>query len=430
MLHLFHVFIAAFILLVFSSCHNKGQKIAPSKTPTLELFELENPPLWGTTSTGDNILAGGFSGLFYVGKTAQGELQFITHCDRGPNGEPEKLPHSAFSARPFLSPAFQPRIVRIETQSKSKTFRIVQEVLLTDPKGKPLSGLPQWFDPRQPHSDEQGVDLAGKLLQSNEMGIDPEGLVMMPDGSFWMSEEYRPSLLKFSASGQLLKRFIPKNSLPQNVIKKINKKYGRRIIIDNLPEAYKMRKSNRGFEGLAFSGGQLYAIAQSPLEIPSAVNKNIVRIVQFDPQTESMTGEFLYPLRNKGIDKIGDLASDQQSATLYAIEQNSSTGQSGIHLITRFALDPMWHHTGVVPEMMPWLQLQSQVVVPETTMSLADIGYDFAEKVEGLAVISPEMLAVINDNDFGVTVNTSDKTQKISVNQNKKSVLGIISWSH
>jgi hypothetical protein len=38
-----------------------------------------------------------------------------------------------------------------------------------------------------------------------------------------------------------------------------------------------------------------------------------------------------------------------------------------------------------------------------TVLSLASVGYDFADKVEGLAVISKDIVAVLNDNDFGVS---------------------------
>ena len=35
-------------------------------------------------------------------------------------------------------------------------------------------------------------------------------------------------------------------------------------------------------------------------------------------------------------------------------------------------------------------------------MDLNEVGYNKVQKVEGLALIDPETLAVINDNDFGV----------------------------
>ncbi|MGZ5279404.1 MAG: hypothetical protein ACXWC9_05655, partial [Pseudobdellovibrionaceae bacterium] len=58
----------------------------------LDLYTHENPPLWGTTALGDPIYAGGFSGLVYLGETQNGEHQFITHTDRGPNAEPIQIP--------------------------------------------------------------------------------------------------------------------------------------------------------------------------------------------------------------------------------------------------------------------------------------------------------------------------------------------------
>lgn len=244
-----------------------------AKTVSLELYTLENPPEWARTESGVSLRAGGFSGLFFLGKTSAGEYQFMTHTDRGLVGEPLKLPAIGDDVRPFIIPQFQPRWVMLETSHQTSSLKIVKEILLTDPKGQPLTGLPLIHTDGDKFSDEKPVDLAGKLLPMDLGGIDPEGLTRDADGNFWMCEEYRPSILKFSPSGKLIKRFVPKNSFTAPQLAALDKKWGAGHLVANLPEEYRYRRPNRGFEGITFQDGKIYATLQSPLDIPSALHK-------------------------------------------------------------------------------------------------------------------------------------------------------------
>jgi len=416
-----------FALGAFLGCSH-GTMSKTSKKPMLEVFTLENPPEWGKTLSGDSVFAGGFSGLLFLGLTDKGEFQFMTHTDRGPNGEPLYISGVGKNVRPFLLPDFQPRWVKLETNSKNKTLRIVDEILLKDPKGNPLSGKPQWPATKVSGADEKGVDLKGTPLEADFMGIDPEGLTRDDQGFYWMCEEYRPSLLKFNSQGQLLKRYIPRNSLPQDVLKRIHQKWGSQVVQAVLPEDYKLRKSNRGFEGLTFKNGKIFAILQSPLEIPNSEHKKIIRLVEFDPNSETVTAEYSYPLNEEGVDKMGDLSVLPNSTSFLAIEQNSKTGAAGIHNIQAFHLEEKAN--GPLPEKTPWDQLQTKagLLKLKKLVGLTETGYDFAEKVEGLAVISDTQIAVLNDNDFGVNGDFDLGAQKVPLTQNRKSKLGVIRW--
>ncbi len=80
----------------------------PVAQPKLTIYEFADLPKLGTTSQGEDILLGGFSGLYFQGIASNGNLKFVTHTDRGPNGEP------VGANRPFLLPDFQPEIVNFE----------------------------------------------------------------------------------------------------------------------------------------------------------------------------------------------------------------------------------------------------------------------------------------------------------------------------
>ncbi|MEZ0390585.1 MAG: esterase-like activity of phytase family protein [Pseudobdellovibrionaceae bacterium] len=418
-------------LLTLTSCLHSPSPTSVSSGPhvQLDLFTLENPQVLGTTLSGDSVLAGGFSGLLYLGKTSEGEWQFLTLTDRGPNGNPVSISGVDPDSRPFLLPEFQPRIFKLQTDSKTKSFKVIDEILLTDPRGQPLSGKPQWINSKKKESDEKAMDLRGKALSADLMGLDSEGMTQDSEGHFWICEEYRPSLLKFDSDGRLLKRFIPKNSLPTSELKKLRKLYGPQVVVEALPEIYKQRKSNRGFEGLTFSNGKIYALLQSPLEVANSEHKSVIRMIEFDVKTEKVSGEFLYPLTRDGVDKIGDLSVLPGGSELYVIEQNSKSGPQGTHLITKIDLSHRLRAKAPEKTPLPQLKTENQLLEPTLYLSLAEIGYDFAEKVEGLAMISEKQLAVVNDNDFGVNGDFDLAQQKVPLTKDRKTVLGVITLS-
>ena len=81
----------------------------------LETFEFNTMPSIGTTTGGQTINLGGFSGLAFEGYAANGNMKFLTHTDRGPNGEPTG------QNRPFALPNFTPEIVRFELNRSNRT---------------------------------------------------------------------------------------------------------------------------------------------------------------------------------------------------------------------------------------------------------------------------------------------------------------------
>ena len=118
-------------------------------------------PVIGATAAGQKMRLGGFSGLAFEGTTGDGKLKFITHTDRGPNGEPTGI------NRPFLLPDFKPRLVRFTLDPANGEFELTQQIPLRAANGRPLTGSAEHraVGRRQPAVQRRSaVDLFGNVL--------------------------------------------------------------------------------------------------------------------------------------------------------------------------------------------------------------------------------------------------------------------------
>jgi hypothetical protein len=381
-------------------------------------YEFTNLPKIGTTSKGQDLFLGGFSGLYFQGIAANGNLKFITHTDRGPNGEPTG------ANRPFLLPNFQPEIVNFELDRTSGEIIITKRTGLFRADGKtPLTGLPnlQAGANGLAYTDEIGVDLDGKVLANDPLGADVEGIVIGADGNYWLVDEYRPAIYQFDTNGKLLARFIPKGTATAPTTDFPAGTFGTEV----LPEVYAQRRSNRGFEAVAIEGTKLYAFMQSPIDNPDNAGDTVsrasrtVRILEFDTATKTVTGEYLYLLDditgtgNARTDKLGDavslgggkfavverddLATTASNKLIYQIDLAAATN---IANPANFTLP-----AGKTIEQLTPTELTAAKIAPVSKSLIANaaqLGYTGVEKLEGLALVSPNTLALINDNDFNV----------------------------
>ncbi|NLQ07665.1 DUF4114 domain-containing protein [Cylindrospermopsis raciborskii LB2897] len=387
-------------------------------SPKLTAYEFKNLPLLGTTTTNQNVLLGGFSGLYFQGVADNGNLQFVTHTDRGPNGEPTG------QNRPFLLPNFQPEIVSFELNKTTSEITITKRTKLLRADGKtPLTGLPnlQAGAGNTAYTDEIGVDLNGTVLNNDPLGADLEGIVVTDNGDYWMVDEYRPAIYHFNGDGVLVNRFIP-----QGTAAKANQPTGT-FGTELLPEVYAQRRNNRGFEAVALAGNKLYAFIQTPIDNPDSIgdttsrNSRNLRILEFDIVSEKVTGEYLYLLDNitgsgnAKTDKIGDavflggtkfavVERDDRSDTTSnkLIYQIDLAGATNINDATKFTLP-----SGKTIEQLTTEELSAAGITPvnkSLIVNAAQIGYTGVEKLEGLALVSANTLAVVNDNDFITTI--------------------------
>ncbi|MCW8132681.1 MAG: esterase-like activity of phytase family protein [Planctomycetota bacterium] len=221
-----------------------------------------------------------------------GSGDFWLLTDRGPNVDGVAPPPSTLAAKVFPKPDFAPRLVRVHREADGH-YSQVASVVLKRPDGiTPITGLP---NPNAP-AGEVGLDLAGNVLTPDPYGLDTEGLVAMPDGSFWICDEYGPFIVKFDANGVEQERVSPFAANAQG---------------HKLPAVLQRRRPNRGMEGLCMTpGGKLVGLMQNPLlnwtaGTPANGDNNRTapsRIVVYDPSTGA-TQQFLYmitdPLTNQ-----------------------------------------------------------------------------------------------------------------------------------
>lgn len=138
---------------------------------------------------------------------------------------------------------------------------------------------------------------------------------MAPDGTFWLADEYGPSLFHVSQHGQVLERVVPKNYLNTD----------NRHILARLPEVLNSRKANRGFEAITYYNGSLYAFLQSPLKISTP--SLLTRIIVYNPTLKKTTGQFAYFMEGNGSDKIGD-AIHWRDDKFLVIERDDQKGNN------------------------------------------------------------------------------------------------------
>ena len=398
--------------------------------PTVHSYELTHLPSIRVAG-GQDIKLGGFSGLYFEGKTKYGKLSFITHTDRGPNGE------ATGSLRPFLLPDFAPQLVRLELDPDSGDVAITEQIPLARGDGTPLTGLPNTAidggTGNTPHNDEIPVDLFGNMLGLDPLGGDFEGVVVAADGSFWLCDKYRPALYHFESTGKLIARYIPIGT--HAAAGEVEPARGTAGVlgIEALPAVLGQRRQNRGFEGLAIQDGKLYGFVQSPLRNPPTLGNSTlnelknVRVVEFDPATLA-TRQFLYVLdqppsggNDSRADKIGDAVALPGGGFLVVERDDYAQPEDPIDTITKkvytasledatdvSALDALYDVGGGVMKSLDEMtvaELDGVGVEPlgkVLHVDLATAGYKEVEKVEGLAFIDADTIAVINDNDFGV----------------------------
>lgn len=119
---------------------------------------------------------------------------------------------------------------------KDGTVSLVKEIILKSPDGKPITGLPNPKD--RGATGEIAYTLDGKILGTDDYGLDSEGIAAAKDGTFWISDEYGPHIVHFAADGTEIERISP---------------YGMTTGNRHLPAVLARRRANRGMEGLALT---------------------------------------------------------------------------------------------------------------------------------------------------------------------------------
>jgi hypothetical protein len=401
-------------------------------------FDFINLPKLGTTAQGQDILLGGFSGLFFQGLAANGNLKFITHTDRGPNGE------NSGAKRPFALPNFQPELVQFELNQASGAISITKRTGLFGLDGAtPLTGLPnlQAGAAGTAYTDETPIDLLGNQLTNSPLGADLEGIAVDAQGEYWMVDEYRPAIYHFDAAGKLLNRFIPQGTATASTPAQPAGTFGSEV----LPAVYAQRRNNRGFEAVALEGNKLYAFIQSPIDNPDTTNdansraSRNLRILEFDIVTKQVTGEYIYVLEGlAATDKIGDAVS-LGNGKFAVVERDDNETANSNKLIYNIDIKAATNINNPANFTLPAGKTIEQLTIGELAtaniktvsknliVNGAKAGYTGVQKLEGLALVDSDTLALLNDNDFGITGTTNNANGSVSLKiDNVPSRLGLL----
>lgn len=391
------------IAVLLSQCVNIG---APATVEVVQRFEL--PPtslsaLGRQPFTADDLARARTNGLKYdalpslgSGLARIGENEFVGISDRGPNGEVGKR-------RTFPLPKFAPHLTRFKLSAGK--IEITSSTILTDPNGKPLTGLSN----QEPEERLFETAAAAAPLPYDPNGVDPEAVRVFPDGKFLLSEEYGPSVLVVNPNGQVLVRYVPVNKpLPGAT-------YPVKAI---LPPVLSQRRTNRGFEALALSsdGKTAYVMLQSPLgdekEFGAARVARVLRLDLSNPLNARVTGHFLMPLslatnydaklKQTGV-KLNDaewLAPDK----LLILEQAGETARLLVADVSAAGdLSNASKENTVEPETAgdDFSKLPVKPAAVEVWAVISGLTKE-PTKLEGLVVLTPTEIALANDNDFGL----------------------------
>jgi len=317
----------------------------------------------------------------------------------------------------FPVPGFSPSIYQFEF-SPRRGWQVIRAIKLKDTDGQPISGLP---NPLQVTDTELAFDLLGNPIELDPEGVDTEALIKLTDGSFWLGEEYGPSLLHVAATGEVLQRLTPA-TVDADLIA------ANYPVLGVLPEILKKRKLNRGIESLAVSPDEqyLYFAMQSPLANPSVAaykQSRNVRVFKLERASMSVVGEWLYRLdtANTFLDDTNKKQKDVKVSEMVAVDKDDLIILERVSKTTklyRVTLDEADNIFGTVwdaLETSPSLEETSDPATAGITALNKELVLDsavdypglFPSKVEGIAVMNENTLILVNDNDFGIK---GDKT--------------------
>ncbi|MFF9572419.1 esterase-like activity of phytase family protein [Streptomyces sp. NPDC014685] len=365
----------------------------------IPLAGFSNRLLPGTVADDRGVKLGGIgSDIYPTGRKGE----FWTVTDRGPNGQ---IKIDGKKRRTFPVPGFDPAIVKVRVSGKH--LRVVRAIPLTTRSGKPVTGLPN-----QSSRDEAPYTYdAGTPLPYDPNGLDTEGIVRAADGTFWLVDEYGPSLVHVSARGRVLARYVPQG---------LGLTGADYPVVEALPGVLLHRKINRGFEGLALlPGGDLVLAVQSPLSLPdqdAGESSRNVRLLRFSTKKHAVTAEYAYRFDPVDVVDPGeDDTSELKISSVVAIGRADLLVEERTDKAARLHRVSLPHGSGILgsawddPKTSPSyeeLTDPSASGIPVLRKRLVvDLGKvaGVPGKIEGVAVTGRDTLALINDNDFGMT---------------------------
>jgi len=348
-------------------------------------------------------LGGVGSGLWRSPLDGKNVFWMIT--DRGPNGQ---IVVGTQTRRTFPIPEFSPLILKVKATKSGLRVLDALPITGTGPVASGISGLSNTTRDEVPY----GCNAVDRV-DYNTHGLDTEDIVRTVDGTFYVVDEYSPSIIKIDSTGKVMNRWVPANLVPPTVTSGYP-------VTPILPEIYGKRKANRGFEGLAMSRDQklIFAALQSPLLNPTTAIGNAslnTRILAMDTRMETPVAEYVYrfqpvtefgqtnptEMKVSALAMIDDylmlvLERTDKVAKIYRVDLSTGTN----------ILNSKWDNAATSPtlEALDEAGLASNQVKPlakELILTL-DSAKGWPEKIEGLTIVDMKTIAIANDNDFGI----------------------------
>lgn len=441
-LRFFHTLFFGVVITVVTGCsdddNNIVENVVSAITLSEEVIEI-NEPMGSVSFQGGKTLAlevGVGSGAFHSPNDPVDEFYTIT--DRGANiacdDSAEVLEVENFcqvtpgtvekNGKIFPKPSFTPTIYKFDIDTGgvvgSKVgYEVKQTISLRDKEGELINGLP---NPLQVTTTENAYDNSGKVLDLDPAGLDPEAIVKLSNDTFWLAEEYAPSLVHVAADGVIFERIVPIGV--ENDLRNANYK-----VIGALPAILTKRQLNRGIEALALSPDEqfLYFIMESPLANPNEAafqNSRYVRLFRISLHTDgnrgdldSIVDEYVYIMESPQEFTTDDTTkqSDVKISEMVAVDTDKLIILERVTKDTKLywvSLDNAtniynteWDNEATNPslEMLPDLATQNITPLSKTQIfnSRSDKS-DLDSNIEGIALLNDEYVAFLNDNDFGI----------------------------
>ena len=341
--------------------------------------------------------------------------------DRGPNLKVklavetygmDGVSHAKGSAK--IMPALEVGPAIAELRIVGDAVELVRAIPLKGQDGRPLTGLPT---PGSANSRmEPALRPDGSPHVPDPGGIDSEGLAVARDGSFWIGEEYGPSLLRVSPDGKVRARWVPHGTEASFA----GAPYPVEAVLPPLAAA---RHVNRGFEAIALSddGARLHLAFQSPLAHPDQQAHAAaahVRLWTIDTSAGVLLAQYLYPL-DEPTSFRRDSAKEPVQRSDIKVSELLCVGANRLLVLERGSettklylvqLDPTCVLTDehAVAETRPTVEELSAggsldlPVLAKRLLLSTDEHPEVSADLEGMVMLDERTLLLVNDNDFGI----------------------------
>ncbi|MEU8852892.1 esterase-like activity of phytase family protein [Streptomyces sp. NPDC048564] len=335
----------------------------------------------GSEPSGSAIGAGPFNGIAapFAHQPVQGFSGVVNRRD----GTFDVLSDNGYGNK-ANSADFLLRVHRVEPDTRTGKVKVLGGVNLSDP------------DRHVPFA----LTRADRVLTGAD--FDVESIVRMPDGTYWMGDEFGPWLLHFSAKGRLLEAPIALDGVkaPENPY---------------LDGAQPNIASSKGFEGLVRSvdGRRLYPLLEGTV---TGDTPGDLRFSEFDLRKRAYTGKrFVYRLESTA-NAIGDAIAVDRHRFL-VIERDGGQGDTARFKRIYLADTRDRDGDGLMDK-----TLVADLLDIANPKGLGGFGKTFRfpfQTIEDVNLVDDRTLAVLNDNNFpfssGRTAGRADDNEFITI---------------